>query len=223
MADPATVVAPAPVVAAPATPAPVAPAAPVTPVVAAPPATPAAPAPEPKTLLSEPAKVEPEVKYDLKLPKDSKLTQADQDAVAAFAKEHKIAPEMAQKLLERDHAAKEAFITANQKGGPVWTDRVQAYEKEALMDPDLGAGDPVKLTAICEQGRRVLDKYGTPKLKQYLIDSGMGSNAEVLKMFANLAKASAEDTIVSPQPAAGAPANQTGDLVNMYKPVSQRQ
>lgn len=155
-----------------------------------------------------------EIVYDLKLPQDSAFGEEYKESVIAFAKEHKLPAEVAQKVADRDHAMRADFLKSHSPGGSEWTKRADLYEKESLEDPEIG-GSPEKLKASAELGRRVLDKYFPPEVKKFLIESGLGSNKYVIKGFAKLAKAHKEDSLVIPG-AQGAPVAQPGDLTSMY-------
>jgi phosphotransacetylase len=51
----------------------------------------------------ESAKPKEEIKYDLKLPEGSLLTQAEVDKIVSFSKEQGLSQESAQKLVESEH------------------------------------------------------------------------------------------------------------------------
>lgn len=167
----------------------------------------------------EPAKdgdvkvAEGEVVYDLKMPEGAMVDDSVKESVVAFAKEHKLAPEVAQKMLERENSAKVEFFNSNKPGGIEWSKRADQMEADALADAEIG-GSPEKLKASAELGRRVLDKYFSPSVKQFLIESGLGSNKELIRGFVKIAKASKDDTVVMPG-AQGGPAS-PGDLEAMY-------
>lgn len=143
---------------------------------------------------TEPAKTEPakepaktdEVKYDLKLPDGSKLPANHAEQIAAFAKEHKIAPELAQKLLERDHAQLNAQIEQLNAKSKEWHDSVVA-------DPELGGQN---LNRTKEDARRVLTKFD-PKgeLAAELNATGYGNHPAFVRFVATIGRAMAEDTV----------------------------
>lgn len=73
-----------------------------------------------------------EVTYTLKAPEKSPLPEKHTDGVIAFAKEHKLAPEVAQKLLDRDHGLLESHIKSTTKVAPEKYDL--KLPKDAVLD-----------------------------------------------------------------------------------------
>lgn len=174
-------------------------------------------------LADEPPKVEDkkvdvdpsaEPVYTLKLPDGSLLSKESVDEVTAFAKANKIAPEVAQKLLERDHARQANFIASHKPGGAEWTKKADQFSSEALADAEIG-GSPEKLKASAELGRRVLEKFFPKEVKQFLIESGLGSNKEVIRGFYRMGKAMKDDSIIIG--GAQAPPSGPKSLEDMYK------
>lgn len=47
-----------------------------------------------------------------------------------------------------------------------------------------------------ELTKRAMDKFGSPELKQYLNESGLGNDPHMIKFFYNIGKAMAEDTFM---------------------------
>lgn len=138
----------------------------------------------------ESVKPKEEVKYDLKLPEGTLLTQAEVDKIVSFAKDHGLSQESAQKLVEREHE-----ILANYKDN-----QEQQYEqlreqlyKQVESDKELG-GDNLKATA--EMARRALDKFAPDSLKKFFAESPYGNHPDVIRMFRNIGKAMQDDKIV---------------------------
>jgi hypothetical protein len=123
------------------------------------------------------APVAPE-KYDLKLPKDSFLAQADLERIAADAKALELTNEQAQALLEREHQAISRFAKNQseslERQGEVWM-------KESQADKEIG-GEKLPATRIAV--RRALDAYGDKEFEKILEDSGLGNNRHLLKLLA---------------------------------------
>lgn len=42
-----------------------------------------------------------------------------------------------------------------------------------------------------------MDKFGSPELKQYLNETGLGNHPELVRIFANIGKAMSEDGLVT--------------------------
>ena len=214
MPDPAATAltsAPAAPVAAPAVVTPaaaVAPAAPAATALTAPPASaaplaPAAPSGVPAVAAGDqPKPVDPtaEIKYDLKVPEGSTLGAEDAAAVTAFAKEHKIAPEVAQKLLEREGAVVKSFMDAQ-----VANFDAKKTEWVAALATDKEIGG-VNQTASLEAAYKAVQRFGDAELTAELAKTGYGNWPPLVRFAARIGKAMSEGRIVNP-PADGGPAN----------------
>lgn len=136
----------------------------------------------------KPAAQQPVVpeKYDLKLPEGSTLDAKHLEAVADFAKKTGLSNETAQKIVERDHAQKQAEVTALKEKSNVWVNDIKT-------DKELGGGNFDK---SIEQARRALDKYGSEALKTALNATGLGNHPELVRAFARIGRDMAPDTLV---------------------------
>lgn len=148
-----------------------------------------------------------EVKYDLKLPDGSKLPAEHAAKVAEFAKEHKIAPELAQKLLERDNAQLQAQIEQLQAKSKEWAASVEA-------DKDLGGQN---FSRTKEDARRAIVKFD-PKgeLARELDATGYGNHPAFVRFVAAIGRAMAEDTVHS-----GSETPSGDALAKLYPTMSQ--
>ena len=138
----------------------------------------------------EGAKPKEEVKYDLKLPEGTLLTQAEVDKIVSFSKEQGLSQESAQKLVEREHE-----ILANYKDN-----QEQQYEqmrdilfKQVESDKELG-GENLKTTA--ELAKRALNKFAPDSLKKFFAESPYGNHPEIIRMFSNIGKSMQDDKLV---------------------------
>lgn len=61
-------------------------------------------------------------------------------------------------------------------------------------DKEIG-GD--KLTASLSKAQQALETFGTPELKEYLNETGLGNHPELVKAFVKIGKAMSEDNMVS--------------------------
>lgn len=168
------------------------------------PAAPAAPADPAKAAAS----VAPE-KYDLKLPENAVIDASVLERTAATARELGLSNEHAQKVVNAlnqeaataQQAAVETALKSHQPGGAEWVKQETAWRDAVLQDPELGDGKPEQLEAAVTAGSKVLAKYGTPELGQFLETTGLGSHPAVLKFVARLGKAMGEGDIVKGPPA----------------------
>ncbi len=138
----------------------------------------------------EGAKPKEEVKYDLKLPEGTLLTQAEVDKIVSFAKDQGLSQESAQKLVEREHE-----ILANYKNNQEqqFEQMREQWFKQVESDKELG-GDNLKATA--EMARRALDKFAPDSLKKFFAESPYGNHPDVIRMFSKIGKAMQDDKIV---------------------------
>ena len=131
------------------------------------------------------AKTEPEgeVKYEFKMPEG---VEADEKTLADFtkvAKELKLSPENAQKLVDIRSAAVTAAKEQHAATVQGWADAVKA-------DKELG-GD--KLQETLATAKKAID-LGPPELKELLNDSGLGNHPAVVKWAHAIGKALSEDS-----------------------------
>jgi hypothetical protein len=172
---------------------------------------PPAPAPTDPPKPPDPAPVE----YKLALPQNTVLTDASLERTTAFARTSGLSPEVAQKALEfadsEVKTARDDLLAAWQPGDPAtntapgaeWKKAHDGYLAAALADPELGAGDQMKLDAAVAKAQQVFEKYATPEFRTLLARTGYGSHPEVLRVFANIGKAMGEQLPV--------PSNAHGD------------
>lgn len=148
-------------------------------------------------------------KYELKLPEQTSLDTAVVERTAAIARELGLSQDNAQKTLEfvnNEVAAQiQAVTEAHKPGGAEWTKNVETWEKAALADPDLGgSGKPEVLKGNADLAQRVLAKFFPPVVKEFLIETGFGSNPDVLRGFVSIGRAMSEGSLVTATPSATA-------------------
>lgn len=124
-----------------------------------------------------------EVKYDFKLPDGVEPDQKALDEFTKVAKELKLSPESAQKLVDLRSAAVQAAKDQHVATVKGWADEVKA-------DKDLG-GD--KLPESLAVAKKAID-LGPPELKALLEESGLGNHLAVFKWAHAVGKALSEDT-----------------------------
>jgi hypothetical protein len=168
-----------------------------------------------------PASVVPVVPetYDLKLPADSKADPAIVERTAAIARELGLSNEAGQKLLETVHAevvAREAAIAeAAKPGGTAWKENVDRLAAVALADPEVG-GSPEKLAANVELGKAVLTKFFPAEVKDFLNETGLGSDPRVLRGLVKIAKSMGEGSLVLGGTDDGGANTEEAALARMY-------
>jgi hypothetical protein len=72
-------------------------------------------------------------------------------------------------------------------------EQVQNWEDTVRNDKEIGGP---QLDANMSIVKKALETFGTPELKTYLIESGIGSHPELIKAFYRVGKAISEDSLV---------------------------
>lgn len=132
-------------------------------------------------------------KYEFKAPEGVEL---DMEAVAEFepiAKELKLNNEQAQKLVD----LQTKFV---QKQHEQWDKTVETWVSDIKADKEIGGQ---ALTENVKAAQRAISQFGTPELKAALDTSRMGSHPELVRVFARIGKAMADDTFVPAGKASG--------------------
>lgn len=148
-----------------------------------------------------------EVAYALALPKDAQIEASAIERVTTFAKDHKLAPDVAQKALDLADAevkadrnkqnvlATESFKTMATKQ---WVEDVKA-------DTEFG-GDKYLVTV--EEVKRAADRFLTDADREVLNTTGWGNHPMLVKMFARIGRAISNDKLVNGN-SGGAPSPKT--------------
>lgn len=155
----------------------------------------APPEPKPGEKPAEPPAAPAEL--ELKVPDGVQVDTASLDAFKAVAKESGIKGEQAQKILD---VYVKAQAEAAKKADEAWEKTVTGWESQLKADKDIGG---TNFDANIGKARKALDKYGTPELKKYLYESGLGNHPELVRAFVKVGAAISEDTVAggaAPQP-----------------------
>lgn len=156
--------------------------------------------PEGDKSAEEQASTVPE-KYEFTAPEGVEL---DPQALAEFepiAKDMKLNQEQAQKLVEFQAALM-------QKQAAAWDQQVQTWVTEVKADKEIGGE---AMTQSVNHARQALTHFGTPALKAALDATKMGNHPELVRVFARIGKAMAEDSFVQ----SGAPAGTKRDAAEI--------
>lgn len=178
---------------------------------AVPPATPPADAPKPSDAPKPGDTPKPEVKpgeegkgevpanYDLKPPKDSRLSTADIEGIVSYAKEHGLSQKQAEMLVERENAAASRFEAQQLEFLKAQPD---VWLEAAKSDPEIG-GD--KLAENTEFAKRAIERFdgkdGT--FAKALNETGLGNHKEILRFMSKVGRAMKDDKLVTTTTAAG--------------------
>jgi hypothetical protein len=149
------------------------------------------------TLLGEEEKQEvkstaPE-KYEFKVPEGIELDTKLVDAVTPIFKEIGISQEHAQKLFDAYTPYVQQQMKVQQEEAiTTWNKQINDWKAETTKE--LGANLKTELSLA----GKFIQKYGTPKLREILNETGLGNHPEVVKAFAKAGKSISEDTFVDP-------------------------
>jgi len=137
-----------------------------------------------------------EVAYTLALPKDAQIEAGAVERLTSFAKEHKLAPDVAQKALDladaevkadrvkQNEAASESFKALASKQ---WVEDVKA-------DKEFGGE---KYLVTVEEVKRAADRFLTDEDRETLNKTGWGNHPMLVKMFARIGRSMGNDKLVN--------------------------
>jgi len=139
----------------------------------------------------EPVEGAPEQYEEFAVPEGVQLDQEMLSEFSATAKELNLTQDKAQQMVDMgSKLIDNALATQKQQ----WAEVRQGWVSELKADPDFGGS---KMDTTIVEAKTVLDRYGDSQLKTFLLESGFGDNASLIKMFARIARATAEDTVVN--------------------------
>lgn len=151
-----------------------------------------------ETEAKEDAKVEEaqaedkEIEYKLELGKETLLDNSVVEDVTAFAKEHNLSNDVAQKILSKQEETISKFFEAEAKAQEA---ELSKWRDSVINDNNMG-GDNLKKTV--EDARRVVERFGSEEFIEILRDTGYGDHPEVVRFLSNLGKIMSDDSLVLP-------------------------
>lgn len=133
--------------------------------------------------------------YSLEKPENSLLSEADMERIESYSKDQGLSKEAAEMLVEQNNSAIESF---QKRTVETHREMVDTWAKQCATDKEIG-GD--NYAESVELAKRAVDRWGTEEFKKNLSDSGYGNHPEVVRAFARIGKAMADDTFVKAGPA----------------------
>lgn len=131
-------------------------------------------------------------KYEFKAPEG---VQLDAQALAEFepiARELNLTQEQAQKLVElHTKQLQNAALAQTQ----VASQQLEAWVSDIKADKEIGGAN---FDTSVRHAQAAAKKFGSPEFLAALDATGMGSHPELVRVFARIGKAMAEDTFVQP-------------------------
>ncbi|ENF6041706.1 peptidase [Citrobacter amalonaticus] len=120
--------------------------------------------------------------------------ELDAEALKEFepvAREMNLTNEQAQKLVD---VYPKILAGVQQRQVEAWQQTTEQWAADVKADKEIG-GD--KLPSNLSAAQRALDQFGTPELKTYLNDTGLGNHPDLVKAFVKIGKAMSEDGMVT--------------------------
>lgn len=130
--------------------------------------------------------------YEIKLPEDTRLSDADKERIAQFAKEQGLSKDAAQKLVEDESRARDEYFSDLQNQHK---EMIDEWATAVKNDKELGGE---KFNESVEMAKRVVTRFGTQQFMDDLDNSGYGNHPEVVRVFARIGRSMGDDIMVKP-------------------------
>jgi hypothetical protein len=146
-------------------------------------------------------------KYDLKMPEG---VEVDADLLAAVApafKDLELTNGQAQALADKFIAVEQAKAT---KAAEQWAKTTSDWVDTAKADPEIGGA---KWDATVKASAGIVDRFGTPALKEYLNSSGGGNHPEMIRLLAKIGAMIGEDNPITPENPGAKPASDAATVL----------
>lgn len=129
-------------------------------------------------------------KYDLKVPDGMTLDEAALAEFDPIARELNLTNEQAQKLAD---VYSKRMAEVAQKQQESWKETTAKWVDDVKADKEIGGQN---LDTSVRHAQAALTKFGTPELRAQMDATGMGNHPELVRVFARIGKAMAEDSFV---------------------------
>lgn len=140
--------------------------------------------------------------YEYQMPEGLVLDKSAADALTAFAKEHGLKPDVAQKVADIGVQMMQRQVDAHAQTVTKWIEEVRS-------DKEIGGE---KLDESLATAKRAIDFIGDPALKELLNTTGYGNNPVLVRAFIKIGKTLAPDTVENGQK----PAHEEASAARMY-------
>lgn len=163
---------------------------------AAPEQEPAKPEGDTEKLKEDPKSEVPET-YDLKRADESPLDDEALKSISETAKAMKLTNEQAQQLVELQEKTVSGTKDAAQEQ---WAQLTESWVGEVKADKEIGGE---QFEESMKHADAAMTKFATPEFKAALNESGYGNHPELVRVFARIGKAMAEDKPIGGDAAKG--------------------
>jgi len=130
------------------------------------------------------------IEYNLRFPEGSQVDEDAASGLVELAKEHKLPPEVAQKIAA---FGVPVLNKAQQQQQEAFNAQLKAWESEVLADADIGG---VALQDNLRLAAKAIDRFGGDALRQVFDATGLGNHPQLVKAFVQIGKAISDDTLV---------------------------
>jgi hypothetical protein len=141
--------------------------------------------------------VAPEKYEAFKVPEGQALDPKMVEKFTGIAKELNLSQDKAQKLIDLSVEQAKQIVDSQESQMKVVR---ETWRNEIKNDADFGG---TKFNDTITQASRVVNKYGSPEFKKFLVLTGYGDNPEVIKTFAKIGKVLSEDRAVDGKAGSG--------------------
>ena len=137
----------------------------------------------PQVITPAPAPVVPE-KYELKKPKDSPLSDARIEKIAAFARKQGFSNEKAQELVEEQN---QLLSEDRSERSNDYTKLADSWQTQAKSDKEIGGKNYDESVAMA---KRVVEMFADDEFKRILTDktARLGDNPYLIKIFSRIGR-----------------------------------
>lgn len=171
---------------------------------------------KPAELPAEAAPPEPIV-YELKIPEAVKLSETELKEVQELFNEGRVAPEVAQKYLDRHYTELEkATKSIRDDQWNVWNKTQDEWRDKVMTDPELGGN---RLQTTLNTAGAIIEQYGSEDLRKMLGLTGAGNHPAMVRFLYNVGKALGEGRpIPAPPPVSQAVKSRADRLYGNTRP-----
>lgn len=149
------------------------------------------------------AQVPEDGKYEFEMPEGVELDAALAEKAAPILKEQNITRAQANALAKLVAEDRKAQFEK-------WSETQENWVKQAKSDKEFG-GD--KFDTSIKGARSILEKFGTPELKEYLTASGGGNHPEMIRFMARVGNAISDDKPVGSETPAGSKPKDAAEIL----------
>jgi hypothetical protein len=168
---------------------------------------------EPPKVEDAPQAPEPLTWEAIKLPEGITVDDEAKQSFLDIMNDDKATPaERAQKLVDLQTSLMQKGADATYQA---WTDMQTQWQDEVRADPVIGGE---KLAPVLGEVSKLIDKYGSPEVRQIMDLTGAGNNIHVIRMLHNMAKDLSEGG-----PVLGAPPSEKASLADRLYPSMKKQ